>query len=548
MSAVDSELPPASAPDASGASARRAPQTSYPPMEGRARVLGTIALSAAVFMNVLDSSIANVSIPTIAGDLGVSATQGTWVITSFAVSNAITVPLTGWLTQRFGQVRLFVMSVLLFVLTSWLCGFSWSLSSLVVFRVLQGAAAGPMIPLSQSLMLASYPKEKAGMALAMWSITVLVGPVAGPLLGGWISDNYNWPWIFYINVPVGLLAGWASWQLYKHRESPRATLPIDGIGLGLLVVWVGALQLMLDKGKELDWFSSSAIIIMAVVSTVCFIYFVIWELTAKHPVVDLTLFKNRNFNSGVVTMSVAYGIFFGTVVLLPLWLQSTLDYTATYAGIASAPVGILAIILSPIVGKMLARHDPRQIVTCAFLIFAVVSYMRSNFNTQVDLYTVILPTFIQGAAMAMFFIPLTTLTLSTIEPQRIPAAAGLSNFVRLLFGAFGTSITTTLWENRAALHHAQLTEAARPGEPAFDAVMAGLHAQGMSMAQSASVIDNLITQQAFTMSATDIFYASAVIFVLLIGLVWLARPKGNTKAKPADAQSETDGVLAAGAH
>ncbi|NYT59636.1 DHA2 family efflux MFS transporter permease subunit [Alcaligenaceae bacterium] len=511
--------------NANQAPAARPP--SHPPLEGRARLFGTVALSAAVFMNVLDSSIANVSIPTIAGDLGVSTTQGTWVITSFAVANAITVPLTGWLTQRFGQVRLFVMSVMLFVIASWLCGFAWSLESLVAFRVLQGAVAGPMIPLSQSLMLGSYPREKAGMALALWSMTILVGPVAGPLLGGWISDNYSWSWIFYINVPVGLLAGWASWQLYKHRETPRARLPIDTIGLALLVVWVGALQLMLDKGKELDWFGSTAIVIMAIIAVVALVFFIIWELTAKHPVVDLTLFAHRNFTAGVITISVGYGVFFGTVVLLPLWMQSTLGYTATDAGIASAPVGILAIIMSPIVGKMLSRHDPRVIATFAFLVFSLISYMRSDFNTQVDIYTIMLPTFIQGAAMATFFIPLTTLTLSGLDPHRIPAAAGLSNFVRLLFGAFGTSITTTLWENRASLHHAQLTEAARPGEPAFDAAMSGLQQHGLSHHQSAAVVNQLISEQAFTMSATDIFYASAILFLLLIALIWVARPSSN---------------------
>ncbi|RTZ45522.1 DHA2 family efflux MFS transporter permease subunit [Candidimonas sp. SYP-B2681] len=509
------------------------------PLEGRARVFGTIALSTAVFMNVLDSSIANVSIPTIAGDLAVSATQGTWVITSFAVANAITVPLTGWLTQRFGQVRLFVMSVLLFVLFSWLCGFSWSLESLVAFRVLQGAVAGPMIPLSQSLMLASYPKEKAGMALAMWAMTILVGPVAGPLLGGWISDNYSWPWIFYINVPVGLLAGWASWQLYKDRDSERSKLPIDTTGLALLVLWVGALQLVLDKGKELDWFASTTITTLAVVAVVSFVFFVIWEVTAKHPVVDLTLFKDRNFTAGVVTISVGYGLFFGTVVLLPLWMQSTLGYTATYAGIASAPVGILAIMFSPLVGKLLSKHDPRRIATFAFLIFALISYMRANFNTEVDLVTIMIPTFIQGAAMATFFIPLTTITLAGLEPHRIPSAAGLSNFVRILFGAFGTSITTTMWDSRASLHHAQLTEIARPGEPAFDATMAGLRQKGLSVEQSAAVINNMINQQAYTLSATDIFYASAILFLILMGLVWVAR------AKPAKGGA---GDVAAGAH
>ncbi|WP_269494520.1 DHA2 family efflux MFS transporter permease subunit [Castellaniella sp. S9] len=497
----------------------------YPPLEGSARTFGTIALSAAVFMNVLDSSIANVSIPTIAGDLGVSATQGTWVITSFAVANAITVPLTGWLTQRFGQVRLFVLSVLLFVLSSWLCGFAWSLESLVFFRVLQGAVAGPMIPLSQSLMLASYPKAKAGMALAMWSMTILIGPIAGPLLGGWISDNYSWSWIFYINVPVGLLAGWGAWQVYKARDSRRVRLPIDRTGLILLVVWVGALQLLLDKGKELEWFASPFICLLAVVSVVTFVYFVIWELTARHPVVDLTLFAGRNFTAGVISLSVAYGVFFGTVVLLPLWLQSTMGYTATWAGIASAPVGILAIILSPIVGKLLAKHDPRLIATVAFLIFALISYMRAQFNTQVDLYAVMLPTFIQGAAMATFFIPLTTLTLSGLSADRIPAAAGLSNFARLVCGAFGTSITTTLWDNRATLHHSRMTEVARPGEPAFDQVMSGLHQLGLSSRQGAALIDNAISQQAYTMSATDIFYASAILFLVLIGLVWMAKPK-----------------------
>ncbi|MER1966481.1 DHA2 family efflux MFS transporter permease subunit [Castellaniella sp. GW247-6E4] len=527
-----SEPTPAS-PSEGGEAPRAAPAQAaqeYAPLEGSARTFGTIALSAAVFMNVLDSSIANVSIPTIAGDLGVSATQGTWVITSFAVANAITVPLTGWLTQRFGQVRLFVLSVLLFVLSSWLCGFAWSLESLVFFRVLQGAVAGPMIPLSQSLMLATYPKAKAGMALAMWSMTILIGPIAGPLLGGWISDNYSWSWIFYINVPVGLVAGWGSWQVYKARDSRRVHLPIDRMGLVLLVVWVGALQVLLDKGKELEWFASPIICALAVTSVVAFVYFVIWELTARHPIVDLTLFAGRNFTAGVISLSVAYGVFFGTVVLLPLWLQSTMGYTATWAGIASAPVGILAIILSPVVGKLLAKHDPRVIATVAFLIFSLISYMRAQFNTQVDLYAVMLPTFIQGAAMATFFIPLTTLTLSGLSADRIPAAAGLSNFARLVCGAFGTSITTTLWDNRATLHHSRMTEVARPGEPAFDHIMNGLHQLGLSTQQGAALIDRTIGQQAYTMSATDIFYASALVFLLLIGLIWTAKPKSARQA------------------
>lgn len=496
----------------------------HAPLEGKARTFGTIALSAAVFMNVLDSSIANVSIPTIAGDLGVSSTQGTWVITSFAVANAITVPLTGWLTQRFGQVRLFVLSVLLFVISSWLCGMAWSLSSLVLFRVIQGAVAGPMIPLSQSLMLASYPKEKASMALAFWSMTILVGPIAGPLLGGWISDNYSWSWIFYINVPIGLIAGWASWQVYKERDTAKFKLPIDQIGLILLVVWVGALQIMLDKGKDLEWFASPLIWVLAVVSVITFVYFIIWELTADHPIVDLTLFAKRNFTTAVISLSVAYGVFFGTVVLLPLWLQSTMAYTATWAGIAAAPVGILAIILSPIVGKLLQRYDARILATFAFMVFALISFMRAEYNTNVDLYGVMLPTFIQGAAMATFFIPLTTISLSGLSPDRIPAAAGLTNFFRLVCGAFGTSITTTVWDNRASYHHSIITESVVPGEPAFDSISGVLGQLGLSQQHSAEIINGIIDQQAFTMSATDIFYISAWIFIGLTALIWFSKP------------------------
>src|SRR5579862_8682169 len=249
-----------------------------PPLTGMQLALGTVALSLATFMNVLDTSIANVSIPAISGDLGVSPDQGTWVITSFGVANAISLPLTGWLTRRFGQVRLFMSSVVLFVIASFLCGLAPSISALIVFRVLQGAVAGPMIPLSQSLLLASYPKSRAGTALAMWAMTTLVAPVAGPLLGGWITDNISWPWIFYINIPVGIAATVVTWGIYHKRETPTAKVPVDKVGLGLLVVWVGAMQVLLDKGKDLDWFNSWQIVTLACVAVVAFIVFIIWEL------------------------------------------------------------------------------------------------------------------------------------------------------------------------------------------------------------------------------------------------------------------------------
>ncbi|MGP1628784.1 MAG: DHA2 family efflux MFS transporter permease subunit [Giesbergeria sp.] len=517
----------------------RTPPVAHPPLHGTALLLGTLALSLATFMNVLDSSIANVSIPAIAGDVGVSPAQGTWVITSFGVANAISVPLTGWLTQRFGAVRLFTLSILLFVLTSWLCGFASSLEMLVVFRVLQGLVAGPMIPLSQTLLLASYPRARAGMALALWGVTTLVAPVVGPLLGGWITDNISWPWIFYINVPVGLLAAGVTWSIYRDRETPRTKLPIDTLGLSLLVIWVGCAQLMLDKGKELDWFSSPLIMALAAIAVIALAVFLVWELTDDHPVVDLTLFKQRNFAFGVLSLSVAYALFFGNVVLLPLWLQQFMGYTATNAGMALAPVGIFAIMLTPLVGRKVGQWDPRRMATGAFMVFALVLWMRGQFTTETDFWHILVPTLIQGAAMAFFFIPLTTITLSDLPPERIPAAAGLSNFVRIMAGAMGVSIATTLWDSRASLHHAHLTEGLVQGQGVFGQTLQQLTGMGLSQQQALAQINRLIDQQAFTRAADDIFIGSAGLFLLLIGLIWFTR-------RPSQGAAGSD--AAAGAH
>ena len=508
------------------------------PLKGAQLAMGTLALSLAVFMNVLDSSIANVAIPAISGDVGVSPSQGTWVITSFGVANAISVPLTGWLTQRFGAVRLFTMSVLLFVLTSWLCGFASSLETLVLFRVLQGAVAGPMIPLSQTLLLASYPPAKAGIALSLWGVTTLVAPVVGPVLGGWITDNYTWPWIFYINVPVGLLSAAMTWSIYRSRETPVRKLPIDSLGLALLVLWVGALQLMLDKGKELDWFASGLIVMLAIVAVVSLAVFIVWELTDAHPVVDLRLFLRRNFAAGSIALSIAYGLFFGNVVLMPLWLQQWLGYTSTAAGMALAPVGLLAIVLTPVVGRKVSVWDPRKMATLAFIVFAIVLWMRAQFTVETDFRHILIPTLIQGGAMAFFFIPLTTITLSGLPPERIAAAAGLSNFVRITAGAMGTSIATTLWEDRAAMHHAHLTELLVQGQGTFAQTVQQLQAQGLSAEQAYAQINRLIDQQAFTRAADDIFLGSAMLFLLLIVLIWFTKrpaPHGGGAAEAAGA-------------
>ena len=525
MASDSASLPATRAPPAPPGPAARAPQAAFPPLKGSALVVGTFALSLATFMNVLDTSIANVSIPAIAGDMGVSPAQGTWVITSFAVANAISVPLTGWLTQRFGQVRLFTGSVLLFVIASWLCGLASNIGMLIAFRVLQGAVAGPMIPLSQTLLLASYPRAKAGTAMAMWAMTVLVAPVAGPLLGGWITDNIAWPWIFYINIPVGLLAALLTWSIYSERDPGPRRVPLDYVGLILLVAFIGTMQVMIDKGKELDWFASNVIVALGATSLVCFMFFLAWELTEEHPIVDLRLFAIRNFTAGTLSLSVAYGVFFGNVVLLPLWLQEYMGYTATWAGLVTAPVGILAIVLSPWVGKNVNRIDPRKLATVSFIGFALVLWMRSRFNTQADVATILIPTVLQGAAMAFFFIPLQGIVFSGLPHERMPAAAGLSNFVRITAGGVGASLFTTFWESRAVLHHAQLAEMVNRTNSAATQAIERLTAGGFTREQALESINRTIDQQSYTMAANDLFYLSALLFVVMIGVIWFAKPK-----------------------
>ncbi|HEY2249557.1 MAG TPA: DHA2 family efflux MFS transporter permease subunit, partial [Planctomycetaceae bacterium] len=430
-------------------------------------MLGTFAVALATFMNVLDSSIANVAIPTISGNLGVSVDEGTWVITLFAAANAVSIPLTGWLTQRVGPVKLFVWAILLFVLSSWLCGLAPSLPVLLAARILQGAVAGPLVPLSQALLLGSFPKQKSSSALALWAMTATVGPIVGPALGGWITDSYSWSWIFYINIPVGLFAAGVIWTIYRDRETPGRKLPLDKVGLISLIAWVASLQIMLDKGKDLDWFNSPVIWALTIVAAISFVFFLIWELTEKKPIVDLRLFTQRNFLGGTIAISVAYAVFFANLVILPQWIQGFLGYRSVDAGLVTAPLGIFAVILAPVLGKIMPRSDARVLATLAFLGFAGVFFMRSFYTTGVDPFTLVLPTLLQGIPTALFFTPLTAIILSGLPAEKIPAAAGLSNFARIFAGAVGTSLMSTGWNNRTILHHARLTEQTSVNNPNF---------------------------------------------------------------------------------
>ena len=506
------------------------PQSHFKPLQGGALAILTLALSLATFMLVLDSTIANVAIPTIAGDLGASSSQGTWVITSFGVANAISIPITGWLAKRFGEVRLFLIATLLFVLASWLCGIANSLEMLIVFRVLQGAVAGPIIPLSQSLLLNNYPPEKRGMALAFWSMTIVVAPICGPILGGWISDNIHWGWIFFINVPIGLAVVLISWKVLEGRESRISHQPVNTVGLILLALGVGALQLMLDQGRELDWFNSTEIIVLTIIAAIGLIALIIWELTDDNPVVDVSLFKSRNFTVGCVSTSLAFLVYSGTVVLIPLLLQQVYNYTATWAGLAAAPVGLLPILLAPIIGKFGNKIDMRILITVSFMVYALTFYWRAvTFEPEMTFMDVALPQFVQGLAVACFFMPLTTITLSGLPPEKMASASSLFNFLRTLAGSIGTSLTTFIWYNREAVHHTQLTEVINPYNPISQQFFQTMGSFGLNEEQTASYLARQITAQGFIIGANEIFLVSAITFISLVVVIWFAKPPFSSK-------------------
>lgn len=508
--------------------------TAPAPLTGAKFLLGALAVSLATFMNVLDSSIANVAIPTISGNLGVSVDEGTWVITLFAAANAISIPLTGWLSQRLGQVRLFVMAILLFSFASWLCGIASSLPILLAARVLQGVAAGPLVPLSQALLLSTFPKHKSSSALSLWAMTATVGPIAGPALGGWITDSYSWSWIFYVNIPVGLFAAGVVWMIYRDRETPGRRLPIDIVGLLSLIAWVGSLQIMLDKGKDLDWFDSSMICALGAFALVSFVFFLIWELTHEKPIIDLRLFARRNFLGGTIAISVAYAIFFANLVLLPQWIQGYLGYRSVDAGLVTAPLGIFAVILAPVMGKIMPKMDARILATLAFLGFAGVFFMRSHYTTGVDVYTLVLPTLLQGIPTALFFVPLTAIILSGLPPEKIPAAAGLSNFARVFAGAVGTSLLTTGWNNRTIEHHATLVEQLSIYNPAFvESIATVQKTLGGGVSKALAFTETKMNAQAAMLGINDMFWLSAVVFILIIPLIWVTHP--NRSAPPAGA-------------
>ncbi|MBV9512177.1 MAG: DHA2 family efflux MFS transporter permease subunit [Caulobacteraceae bacterium] len=492
-------------------------------MTGVSLAVVSIALALGTFMQVLDSTIANVSIPTIAGNLGVSASQGTWVITAFAVANGVSVPLTAWLMGRYGVVKTFVASVALFTIASFLCGISWNLDSLILFRILQGAVSGPMIPGSQALLIMIFPPNKRGTALAIWSMTTLVAPICGPILGGWISDNMSWRWIFFINVPVGAFCALICYRGLISRETPTFKRPIDTVGFLLLLLWVCSLQVLLDRGKDADWFHSGFIVALGVVSFVGFAAWLIWELTEAHPIVDLSLFKSRNFALGTTVFCLAYAVFFGGNVLQPLWLQTRLGYIATWAGLVAAPSGAVAVLLTPIFARLGAKLDARITGTLALGAFGVSFFMRSGYTPDASFGVLIMPMMVQGVAMSTFFVSMLTIQLKDVPPPQVPSASGLSNFARITAGGFAASLVTAFWDRREALHQSAMADAQTARSDEWTHALQTLQAHGLGPQQSLGSLANQVVNQAYTVAALDIFWLFGVLSVMMIPLIWLTR-------------------------
>jgi DHA2 family multidrug resistance protein len=501
------------------------------PLQGATLWLTAIMLAMANFIAVLDMTIANVSMSSIAGSLGISSSQGTWVITSYSVAEAIIVPLTGWLAGRFGTVRVFTTAMALFGVFSALCGFSGSLEMLVFGRIMQGLSGGCLIPLSQTLLSQIFPKERAPAAMGLWAMTTLVAPVLGPILGGSICDNLSWPVIFFINVPIALGCAPLIARMLGRFESAKVKAPIDLVGLVLLVVFVGSLQVMLDIGKDHDWFEAVEIRALAAIAIVGFLAFLFWELTDENPIVDLRVFRHRGFTASVFTLSLGYGSMFGANVLTPLWLQSYMGYTSTWAGMTTAWSGTTAVLMAPVAGLLMAKKlDPRRLVFFGLMWIAAVMLLRTYVTMDVTYWQIAIPLILMGFGLPLFFVPLTALSLGSVEEHETASGAGLQNFLRTMSGAITTSLVTTAWDDKATYAHAELAGLAdRNGE-----VVRTLSASGMSHDAAVSQLNGMVQSQSVMIATNQLMFVVAIAFAVAAFAIWLA-PRPTRVIDPAQA-------------
>ena len=496
-----------------------------------------VSVMFATFMEVLDTTVVNVSLPHIAGSLSATVDEATWALTSYLVANAIILPMTGWLASRFGRKNLLMLSVVGFTSASFLCGLAPTLGTLIFFRILQGATGGALQPLSQAVLLEAFPPHDRGKAMAFWGLGIVVAPILGPVLGGWLTDSYSWRWVFYINIPVGI-ASIVMTKMYIFdppylRQESRS---IDYWGIGMLAVGIGALQIVLDKGQEDDWFSSYTITTLAIVAAVMLVLLIYHELTTEDPVVDLHVFKERSYAVGVFLMTVVGFVLYGSMVLLPIMLQTLLGYPPLQAGIAMAPRGIGAFFMMPLTGLMMSRFDTRKLLTVGLLIAGMTLLWLSQLNLQAGYWDVFWPQLVQGIGMSLLFVPLTTVAMNPIPRERMGNATSLFNLMRNIGGSIGIAMTGTMLARNSQTTTALLGANVTPYTPAsramFEQMRAAFMAAGADVTTATSrataAMFGMVQRQATMVSFVGIFQLLGLLFLALIPLVLLMkRPQGR---------------------
>ncbi|MCB1690456.1 MAG: DHA2 family efflux MFS transporter permease subunit [Halioglobus sp.] len=485
------------------------------PLQGLKLGLATLAIVIPNFMNVLDTTIAVVSLPAMAGSLGSTPSQSTWILTSYTVCLAVVLPLSGWLSQRFGELQVFVFSILGFTLCSALCGMSSGFYELVFIRALQGFSGGLLLPLSQSLTLRIFPQEKKGLALGLWSLSSALAPVLGPILGGVITDNWGWPWIFFINIPFGLLSIYLCLLYRRSLPSEHIKTPVDFQGLMLLIGGIVCLQLALDRGQEMDWLNAIQIRIFFAVAVISLLVFVLWERDEPHPVVDLGLFRIGTFTLGSLLVAGVYITYITSMVLYPIWLQSVMGYTATWSGLVLAPTLLTPFVLMPLVGKLVNRAPIQWFVLLGVILMAYGMYLHGSAWVGLDAAHIAWSRVIIGTSMPFLWVPLTVVSLSQVPADKMSSATGLHNFMRMLGASVGTAVSVSMWDHRTIYHRSQLVESVAMPQSAMDA-------QSHTVEQLA-LLELEIQRQATTLSMNDTFYAM-IVLLLLIAVVSFALP------------------------
>jgi len=496
-----------------------------------------IAVMSSTFMEVLDTTVVNVSLPHIAGSLSATVDEATWTLTSYLVANAIILPMTGWLAGRFGRKRLLIMAVVGFTAASFLCGLAPSLGYLIIFRIIQGACGGGLQPLSQAILLESFPAEKRGQAMAFWALGIVVAPMLGPVLGGWLTDNYSWRWVFYINVPIGVLAILLTQAfIFDPPYLRRERTGIDYWGIGLLVLGMGSLQIMLDKGQEEDWFGSHFIVTLAVLAVVGLGGLIIRELKTEHPVIDLTVFKYRSYAVGTFLMTVVGFVLYGSTVLLPLLMQELLGYTATHAGVTNLPRGLASFLFMPVVGILTGKVDSRKLLAVGLTATAGAMLMVSTFNLNVGFWDFWWPLMLQGAGLGLIFVPLTTVTNDPIPRERMGNATSIFNLMRNIGASMGISAVTTLQFRRMQSHIHYLGQHVSPTSleaqerlAAFQQKFVAHGADPVTATHQAyGAIWGILQQQASMLSYNDVFRFLGGMFLLMLPLLALmTKPRGG---------------------